>query len=149
MFTNIWNTVKSWWAKPQPVAQQAQPTIPLPVSVIGDKPVVEQPPAKTQPAPVETPRSPVVTPIDVPVVVVVVPVEPDKAPVVETAVVAAEPAPAPVVETAVVASEPVVTKPVKQKAAKAPSKPAKNTKEPRQEPLAVVKKSRRGKSTAT
>lgn len=147
MFTNIWNTVKSWWAKPQPVAQQAQPTIPLPVSVIGDKPVVEKPPAKTQPAPVETPRSPIVTSVDVPVVVV--PVEPAKAPVVETAVVAAVPAPAPVVETAVVASEPVVTKPVKQKAAKAPSKPAKNTKEPRQEQPAVVKKSRRGKSTAT
>ena len=148
MFTNIWNTVKSWWAKPQPVAQHAQPTIPLPVSVIGDKPVVEQPPEKTQPAPVETPPSPIVTPIDVPVVVVV-PVEPAKAPVVETAVVAVQPAPAPVVETAVVASEPVVTKPVKQKAAKASSKPAKNTKEPRQEPPAVVKKSRRGKSTAT
>tara|TARA_R110000868_G_scaffold162905_1_gene394918 strand:+ start:15506 stop:15979 length:474 start_codon:yes stop_codon:yes gene_type:complete len=157
MVTNIWNTVKSWWANPKLVAQQAQPTIPLPVSVLGDKLVVDQLPAKIEPAPVETLRSDIVTPVQQPVIVdvpaAVVTAEPVKAPVVDTAVVPVEPAKAPVVETAVVAavvaSEPVGTKPVKENTAKAPGKPAKKTKAPRQETPAVVKKTRRGKSTAT
>lgn len=136
MFANLWNTVKTWWAKPFTTQQpnEPAPASTMPVVAVGDKPVVTDEKRQV----VET-KSEVVEAVAPPVKSVP---EPQPAPVntslSETPVVIAmEAVPTPV-------SQVLAEKAKKAKAAKKPqeakvAKPA----------TATAKKSRKGKSATT